>query len=362
MRTRLRIVAGPILILALCAGFLAHAQNREAAPKEGKKSAQKSGVTKESAAQSAEPTPGQAEKPKSREGTRETSTAKPDEPAGAQESPDEKEIRASAKTFTELYNQHDSKGLGALFAPKAEMVEEDGKLVKGREAIEAEFAQQFKNQPECTIRIDVASVRVLTPHIALEEGVARCVAAPDEPEDVSHYTCVHVKVDDKWVVASATNFAAAAEEMTAHERLQELAWLIGDWIDESPGMTIHSTCDWDQTGNFLIYHFLIQLPGQVSMSGTKRIAWDGVRKQFRSWVFDSEGGFSEGLWYREGNEWLVKLNGVTSEGDTCSAIHVYRQLDPDTIAFRSHDRIIDGELTGDISEAVIKRRAADPTR
>src|SRR5262249_26918871 len=68
---------------------------------------------------------------------------------------DEKAIRASADAFTRLYNAHDAKGLAALFAMKAEMIDEDGKLVKGREAIEAEFAQQFADEPECTMRVDV---------------------------------------------------------------------------------------------------------------------------------------------------------------------------------------------------------------
>src|SRR5262249_13784567 len=158
-----------------------------------------------------------------------------------------------------------AKGLAALFAQKAEMVDEDGKLVKGREAIEAEFAQQFRDEPECTMRVDVDSVRVLTPNIALEEGVARCAAAAGAPEEVTNYTCVHVKVDGKWLLASVSDFAAAPEDLTPHEHLQELAWMIGNWIDESPDSSVQSTCDWDESGNFLLYSFQVQLAGRISM-------------------------------------------------------------------------------------------------
>ncbi len=240
------------------------------------------------------------------------------------------------------------------------MIDEDGKLVKGRDAIEAEFAQQFQDQPQCVMRVDVDSVRVLTPHIALEEGVARCAAAPDEPEEVTVYACMHVKVEGRWLLASVSDFAAVPEALTPHERLQELAWMVGDWVDESPDSTVHSTGDWDDSGNFLRNHFAVQFAGRVAMHGTTRIGWDAVARQFRSWVFDSEGGFTEGLWIRQGNEWIVKTTGATSAGETCSATNVYRLIDNDTFTFRSYDRIINGGLTEDIDEIVVKRRAPAP--
>src|SRR6516164_4756049 len=109
MRTRLRVVAGPVLVLALCAGFLAHAQNREATPKDGKKGAQKNVATEKSAAQPAQPAAKPATKSESAEGTRTPSAGKAADANNEQESADEKEIRDSAAAFTELYNQHDSK-------------------------------------------------------------------------------------------------------------------------------------------------------------------------------------------------------------------------------------------------------------
>jgi uncharacterized protein (TIGR02246 family) len=273
---------------------------------------------------------------------------------------DEKAIRDGADAFTRLYNAHDAKRLAALFALKAEMVDEDGNLVKGRDAIEAEFAQQFQNEPQCTMRVEVDSIRVLTPNIALEEGVARCAAAPGAREEVTDYACVHVKVDGKWLLASVSDFPAEPENLTPHEHLQELAWMIGDWVDESPDSTVRSNCNWDESGNFLMYHFAVQFAGGVSMHGTTRIGWDAVAQQFRSWVFDSEGGFTEGLWIRQGDEWIVKTNGATSDGEICSSTNVYRLIDGDTFTFRSYDRIIDGALTDDIDEVVIKRRAPAP--
>lgn len=369
MPTRLKLIAGSMTAAALCAGLWAQAQNQPLAPKPVKPPAAstvkpQTGNTapkKTEETKPAKPAPGKNEaKPEKSAPVKETApkvNATTDEAA---ESPEEKEIRAGAETFTKLYNEHDAAGLAALFAEKAEMVDEDGKLVKGREAIEAEFKQQFEDEPECTMSVDIDSVRVLTPHLALEEGVARCASKPGEPEEITQYVCVHVKLDDKWVLASVSDTAAQPENLTAHEHLQDLGWMLGEWIDESPDSNVHSVCDWHESGNFLMYHFQVQFAGQDAMTGTTRIAWDPVAKQFRSWMFDSEGGFTEGAWIREGDEWIVKTNGVTADGEICSSTNVYRQVNNDTLTFRSHDRIVDGQLAPEIAEVVIKRRAPAP--
>lgn len=273
---------------------------------------------------------------------------------------DEQAIRATAEAFAQLYNAHDAKGAGALFALKAEFTDEEGTLIKGREAIEAEFARQFEDEPDCTISVDIDSIRVLTPNIAVEEGIARSASAPDEPASTSGYTCVHVKVDGKWMIVSVSDFAAESDDLTPHEHLQELSWLLGDWIDESPDSNVLSHCDWDDSGNFLLNHFAVQFAGAIAMHGTTRIGWDAVKNQFRSWLFDSEGGFTEGLWSRQGDEWIVKTTGATPDGETCSSTNVYRLIDDGTFTFRSYDRIVDGELTDDIDEVVIKRRPPAP--
>lgn len=250
--------------------------------------------------------------------------------------------------------------MAALFALKAEVVDENGNLIKGREAIQAEFIRQFQEEPEGSMRVEVESIRVLTPNIAVEEGIARSAAATGAAEEVTVYTCVHVKVDGKWLLASVSDFAAPSEALTPHEHLQELAWLVGDWVDESADSTVHSTCHWDESGNFLMNHFAVQVAGSFSMHGTLRIGWDAAAKQFRSWVFDSEGGFTEGLWIRDGDAWIVKSNGATSNGEICSSTNVYRRVDNDTFTFHSYDRIVGGALTEDVAEVVIKRRVPAP--
>ena len=77
------------------------------------------------------------------------------------------------------------------------------------------------------------------------------------------------------------------------ERLKELEWLVGDWIDESSESVIHGTCRWSADKNFLLRDFTIQSEGKPVMTVTQRIGWDPLSKQIKSWVFDSEGGYGD---------------------------------------------------------------------
>ena len=50
------------------------------------------------------------------------------------------------------------------------------------------------------------------------------------------------------------------------------------------------------------------------MTVNQRIGWDPLARQIRSWEFDSEGGFGEGKWSRDGERWVIKHTGVRPEG------------------------------------------------
>lgn len=288
-------------------------------------------------------------------------TIKPAPPkaAEANDEADEQAIRASAAAFVKAYNAHDAKAAAALFALKAEVIDEAGRLVKGREAIEADFAAMFKQFPQAVTKIEIDSIRILTPNIAVEEGTMVATPEPKGPENVSSYVAVHVKVDGKWLVGSVRDFEAPAE-LTPHDRLQDLSWLVGDWINENPDASVHTTCRWADNGNFLLQEFDVRMAGGIALSGSTRIGWNGQLGQFQSWVFDTEGGYNMGVWTKRGDEWVIKSHGVTPQGEAASATNVYRFINKDTLSWRSYDRTIAGEPIDDVPEFIIKRRAPAP--
>jgi uncharacterized protein (TIGR02246 family) len=356
MRIRFGIVVAAV-VAALWGGFMAHGQigdKATTAVQKGADTAKKAAASKsaDTGKKSADPAKKPADTSKATGGI----TVNP----VAADDPDEKEIRASAESFTKLYNAHDSKRLAALFSPKAEMIDEDGLTTRGRDAIEGEFAKVFKEHPKAEMKVDVESVRVLSSILAIEEGTAISRESADEPESATEYVAIHVKTDGKWLLACVRDWDAPAAEMTPHDHLQELAWLIGEWVEESPDSVIHSVWKWHDNENFLIEEFQVQIAGRKAMAGTVRVGWDAVSKQFRSWVFDSHGGHGEGYWLRDGDVWIVKSRGSTAVGESASSTNVYRRVDDDTLGWRSYDRLVDGERQDDVDEIVIKRRPPLP--
>lgn len=357
-----------ILLLGLSGLGLAQVQEKVKAKAPASKAAPKSGTTKPAAPQ---PETKKAEQPKKPsppvkpipdDEPAEEKPAKKTEDAGKESADAELEaaILKSAEAFVAAYNKHDAQAIAELFTEKAELWDEDGNLTKGREAIEQNFAEIFKEFPEGKVEIQVESIRLLTPHIAMEEGLVIGTPVPDGPQVLTNYTVIQVKVDDEWKLASVSDTEAASEQLTAHDHLQQLAWMVGDWMDENPEAIIKSSCDWDASGNYLLHEFAVQISGGMNASGSIRIGWDPLTRQIKSWVFDADSGYAEGLWTRIGDEWIVHVRGVNADGEATSAISVYRYIDDETFSWRSYDRTVGGEPQDDIPENVIKRHPPAP--
>jgi uncharacterized protein (TIGR02246 family) len=351
MRIPKRIVAA-VIVVGFCGGYVVLGQNGDAP----KKAAETTVTSNQTAQTLGETSKKPVDQQKRSAIPQNTMNSRPSD------DPEEKNIRGRAETFVKLYCEHNSKGLAEVFAPKGELIGEDGTVVKGREEIERTYDVTFKNKPMTSMRVEIQSVRVLTPVLAIEEGTAFSKDSPDDPEEATVYVAIHVKQDGKWQLGCVRDWSLPARELTPHDRLErDLVWLVGEWVDESPDSVVSTTCKWNDNGNFLMQEFQVNVGGQIAMSGTMRIGWDAVAKQFKSWVFDSHGGHSTGAWTWDGDRWIVKTQGATVKGEVGSSTNYYRRVDGDTIAWGSFDRIIDGERLEDIAEIVVKRRPPLPT-
>jgi uncharacterized protein (TIGR02246 family) len=284
-------------------------------------------------------------------------------PAAADQSraDDEKAIRAVVDAFAQSYNAGDAKKLAALFTPDAHVEQEDGTVVTGREAITEAFAQSFAEDPRPTIALKPDSIAFLASDVAFEEGQSTLKRGEtDDAPEIGRYTVLYVKRDGQWLQARVRELPAEPAEPTPHDRLKELEWLVGDWVNESGDSIVRTTCEWAEGGAFLLRSFTIQIAGQPAMTGTQRIGWDPLRKQFRSWIFDSEGGFAEGLWSRDGDRWIVTMTGVTNEGRTASATQIVTYVNQDSSTWTSVHRTVDGETLPDIDVIRLVRRPPQP--
>lgn len=272
---------------------------------------------------------------------------------------DEAAVRALAAQFADAFNKHDAVAIATQFTENARVIDEDGHAVDGRAAIRERFTIAFEANPELKVDFATDTLRFVSPDVAVEEGRASAQGGSLS----GMYTVLYVKHDGRWQIAGVRDHANVEEAPESpHARLEELAWLVGDWVDESDDETVvRTTCAWSDDGNYLIRHFKIEAAGKPVMSGSQRIGWDPQRKQIRTWVFDSDGGFSEGFVTRAAeNQWVVKMTGTLSDGAAVSATNVITREHPDTMRWLSMDRTVGGEALPDAEEIVIARKPPGP--
>jgi uncharacterized protein (TIGR02246 family) len=271
---------------------------------------------------------------------------------------DEKAIRQLVDDFVAAYNGHDAPAIAGLFTSDGMIADEDGKVTRDRAAIEKVFAGIFKEHPNTRIEDTIESIRFVGPAEAVEDGITTVVHDKETPAEKNRYRAVHVKREGKWQMASAVDLPEDA--WTGADQLNQLAGLIGDWVDENPDALVLTSYRWTDNRRFILGQFTVQIGGKPAMTGTQRIGWDPLKKTIRSWVFDSEGGFAEGLWTRDGNKWAVKLTGVTRDGKPSAATHTITQMGKDRMILQTVDRVIGNEKMPDGEKILVVRRPPPP--
>jgi uncharacterized protein (TIGR02246 family) len=273
-------------------------------------------------------------------------------------SEDEQAVRLAAATFAKAYNAADAKAVAALFVERGEIVNEEGEVVQGQAAIERTFAEIFQAHPKSQITVAIQSVRFVSPILAMEEGTSTVTHSAGERAEQNRYLVVHVKEEGRWRMASARDLPD--EEALASEEMKQLNGLIGEWVHESPSELVIASYRWADDRRSILSEFKVQIGGRPTRSGSERITWDPLTKKLHSWVFNSEGGLAEGIWTRNGNQWLVKLSGVTGDGKPSSSTNVLTRATKDRMTWQSRDRVIGDDLMPNIEEISIVRKPPKP--
>lgn len=288
--------------------------------------------------------PAQVDPPKQKE-----AAAKP----AADRSADESAIRANVAQFVKAYNAGNAKAIAALFTADGQIEDKEGNLSEGRDAIAETFTDVFKTTPGKQLEVFVESIRFIGADLAVETGTTKETTGPTEAPEYDRYTVLHVKRDGKWLMALARDEEGPVS--SNHERLLPIAWLVGDWVDDGGSTVVVSSCRWSKDGNFLLQEFKIKVHGQETMDISQRIGWDPLTKRIRSWVFDSDGGYGESSWARDGNGWLIKATAVRPDGTTASATNRLVPTGHDSYVWRSLDRVVGHEVQAPIEIKVVRK-------
>lgn len=267
---------------------------------------------------------------------------------------DEEAIRNAAASYAKAYSQGDAKGVAAHFTADAEYVDEEGRVFQGRDTIEKALADSFAETPGCQLEAKIESIRFIGPGAAVEDGTARVTPPGGAAPVNSRYTAVHLKSDGKWLIASVRDQAPVGRQH--RDQIKALEWLTGDWVDESPDSVMLFSCRPSENGTYLLREFTVKIAGHDAMNGSQRFGWDPMMRHLRAWTFDSEGGFSGGVWHRDGDSWVLKSSGINADGESTSATTIFTPIDAHTMTWQALDVVIGNNQLPDTGLVRIVRK------
>lgn len=264
-------------------------------------------------------------------------------------------ITDSAKSFVDAFEKGDAKAVANFWMPDGDYVVEDGRVLKGRKAIEDAFAEVFAAHKGRKLRIDVASVRFPAPDLAIEDGTSAVLSPDGNAPRRARYTNVLIKKDGQWLLESVRE--AAYTDPSNYEHLRGLDWVIGEWVGEenSKGPTGHISFEWAGNDNFIHATRTADFKDASLEDGTQIIGWDPVSKQIRSWSFEADGGFGESTWSKDGAKWVIKTKATTADGGAVTATNIITPVGEDTVKWQSKDRMVNGKPIPDTKEITMKR-------
>lgn len=288
----------------------------------------------------------------------EGTAAKADAPAVVIEDADIESLGKAAERFVAAFNAKDAAAIAGFFLPTGEIISRNGDEIRGRDEIKAHYEEVFAAETVPQIALEASSVRIVSPGVAIEDGIVHITTADDQPVKSVSYSVTQIKQPDgSWLIASSRDHL---EVTPPSEHLKPLAWLAGEWTYEgADGVRMDLAIDLDPSGNFLLGEAAATDSAGDVQNTSLRIGWNPATSSVFWWTFDSDGGNASGQWTRSGDGWLVRTSGITADGETNAATHKIAMDGGDTILWSATDRVRAGETLPDVDLRFV-RRAPDP--
>jgi hypothetical protein len=244
---------------------------------------------------------------------------------GPNENPDIAAVRAAASDYAAAARDGNVDVMRRSWTPEGDYIDASGQRFVVHELLAQERVERTlrpSRQPSAEqAQAPSSTLRLITPTVAIEDGVAEISTAHDGSAPTGRFTAVWVKLDGKWLLDSLRE-SISQSDMT-NDRLQPLSWLLGEWAGAVDDQAIIVSSNWSDGGNYIVREFAIHGAGDQVVTGNERIGWDPVSGEVMSWAFDSQGGRSESRWKRDGERWLVESTKVMSDGKKATSASVY---------------------------------------
>ena len=266
--------------------------------------------------------------------------------------PDQQAIMKNAEAFVAAFDKGDAKSVASLWAEKGEMSLDGEAVAAGREQVAAKYAEYFQQNPGAKIEVQIESIRVLGPNLAVERGQSE-VINDDSESVVDSYRLVHSKQDGKWLIVSADVQQEVIER--PYDWKAELGFLVGKWVAKEGDWSVATDFEWVPGGNFLKRTFSTKTGDTEQRTGVQLIGWDPLQQSITSWTFGTDGGYGRGHWTRDDDQWLVETEGVSPNGDVIRAKNIITILNNESFRWQSVDRSVAGVELEDTEPIRVKR-------
>lgn len=255
---------------------------------------------------------------------------------------DESAVQAFMAKYVETFNAGDTKALATMWAEDALHLDRStGVRTEGRQAIAEDLVEAFQDVPGSKMSGRVEAVKMLTPEVARVEGEVAIGTADAEPSVVV-FSALVVKKGDAWQLASVEE-SSLPQPASPADALAELEWLVGRWVDQFDGNRVDTSVRWSPNRAFLIRSFSSSSAEGETQQGTQVIGWDPRSKQIRSWSFNADGSFGDGIWVRDGETWIIRSTQTLSDGSAASGTYVLTQVDADSLTLQLIGHEVEGE-------------------
>jgi uncharacterized protein (TIGR02246 family) len=265
-----------------------------------------------------------------------------------------KELQDAIDKYVAAYNTGSVDQVMSHWAENADFVDIRGRFHEGRDLVSALFRRGFANNPGRQLKLEPAARKFLSPDVAMDDGILELTGADGE-KDRGRYTVVWTKVNGKWLIRSARDIPVEEEPPAEPPTppLQELAWLIGKWEAKSDKHQITLDCHWQLDESFLVQNFSVK-SADDDFRVVTLIAFDPSEGRFRSWFFDSRGGFGGGPWTKRGKVWRTAVVSVLPDGQIGSSVMTWEQVDENTANWQAVEREVGGEALPDSAQKYVR--------
>jgi ketosteroid isomerase-like protein len=254
---------------------------------------------------------------------------------------DEEDVRAAIKSYVIAFNNRDLATIEKLWSETAVYVDQQtGERTEGRSKIVQDIKTFFESTSVFNLAGTIEHIRIIKEDVASVDGQVSLAMGSDST--VNEFSAILLKKNGQWTIDTMEERSIALPASAA-DALQELEWLVGEWQDASGDSPVRTLVKSAVGGAFLVRSFEATSADGRPLQSTQIIGWDPRALQFRSWTFDADGSFGDGVWSKSDNQWLIKSTQTLADGSAASGTYVLTMQNADSFTVQLIGREIEGE-------------------